>query len=412
MEVLIVAPYPPYPPLFGGAARGYHLLRTLAREHRITLLCFASRRERAGLGPLREICAAVHTVEYPAGARWRRLYQARSIIGQAYNYYTCYSRQMVRALTALLARRSFDVVQTEFSQMAYYRIHGDAVRIVDEHNVEYRLLERTWRQERDPLRRVYTYVQARKFRRDELAACRRADAVLTTSEADRQILASELSGTPTRVVPNGVDTEFFSPGDRPEDPNRLLFTGAMNYAPNADGIASFCSEILPRIQAARPETTLAIVGKEPPPPIRRLAGDRIVVTGTVPDVRPWMQQAGVFVVPLRVGSGTRLKILEALACGRAVVSTSVGCEGLEVTDGEDILIADTAPAFADAVIRCLRDPTLRRELGARGRALVERRYRWDAIARDLSGFYRELSEARRASSIGPRAAASWEGARR
>ena len=118
MEVLIVAPYPPYPPLFGGAARSYHLLRTLAREHRITVLCFASRRERAGLGPLREICAAVHTVEYPAGARWRRLYQARSILGQAYHYYTCYSRQMARALTALLARRSFDVVQTEFSQMA------------------------------------------------------------------------------------------------------------------------------------------------------------------------------------------------------------------------------------------------------------------------------------------------------
>ena len=396
MEVLVVAPYPPYPPLFGGAARVYHLLRTLAAEHRITLLCFASRAEREQLGPLHDICAAVHTVEYPTGTRWRRLYQTRSLLGRAYFYYVGYSRQMGRALARLLTRQWFDVIQTEFSHMAYYRIPPGPLRILDEHNVEYRVLERTWRQERDPIRRVYTHVQADKFRRDELAACRRADAVLTTSETDREVLAPALAGMPMRVVPNGVDTEFFSPTDQPEDPTRLLFTGAMNYAPNADGVGYFCSEIWGHIRAARPSTSLAIVGKEPPPHVRHLADDRIVVTGTVPDVRPWMRQASVFVVPLRVGGGTRLKILEALACGRAVVSTSLGCEGLEVTDGKDILVADTASKFADAVLRCLGDPGLRRALGRQGRAVVERRYRWEAIAKDLSDFYRELSERKRA----------------
>jgi glycosyltransferase involved in cell wall biosynthesis len=217
--------------------------------------------------------------------------------------------------------------------------------------------------------------------------------VLTTSLDDRDLLAPHLDGTPMRVVPNGVDTDFFRPSTGREDPAGLLFTGAMNYAPNADGVLHFCTEILPAIHAAIPETSLAVVGRNPPPRIQGLGTDKIAITGTVRDVRPWMHRAAVFVVPLRVGGGTRLKILEALACGRAVVSTALGCEGLDVTDGEDILIADTPAAFADAVVRCLRDPGLRQRLGSRGRTLVERRYRWDAIGRGLSDFYREMHEA-------------------
>ena len=152
----------------------------------------------------------------------------------------------------------------------------------------------------------------------------------------------------------------------------------------------FCRDILPLIRRAAPATSLAVVGKDPPPVVRALASSHVLVTGTVPDVRPWMQSAAVFVCPLRVGGGTRLKILEAQASGRAVVSTSLGCEGLAVTPGQDILVADEPAAFADAVLRCLRDPALRARLGAAGRALVERRYRWEAIGADLAAFYEEL----------------------
>jgi glycosyltransferase involved in cell wall biosynthesis len=297
--------------------------------------------------------------------------------------------------------------------MGYYRLPPGTVRILDEHNVEHRLLERIWRHERDPLRRIYAYVQARKFRRDELAACRHVDAVLTTSLDDRDLLTPDVDGTPVRVVPNGVDTDFFRPGGGQEDPVGLLFTGAMNYAPNADAVLHFCTEILPTIHASIPETSLAVVGRNPPDRIQSLGTDRIAITGTVRDVRPWMARAAVFVVPLRVGGGTRLKILEALACGRAVVSTSLGCEGLDVTNGDDILVADTPTAFADAVVRCLRDPELRRRLGGRGRALVERRYRWDAIGHDLSDFYREMRETvRRRAAAAARIATAFADARR
>jgi sugar transferase (PEP-CTERM/EpsH1 system associated) len=404
VNILVFAPYPPCPPRFGGAARVYHLLRVLARTHRVTLLCFASPAEAAEQAPLRELGIAVHTVDYPPAARWKRLYQLRSLVGRAYSFYLHSSRPMTAALAGLLARQPFDLVQVEFGDLGgYYTLPGTIIRVLDEHNVEYRLLERTWRQERSLLRRLYYRRAARKLRDDELAACRGVDAILTTSDVDRATLAPQVEGRPIRVVPNGVDTSYFTPGPALADATRVVFTGAIDYQPNTDGVLYFCREIWPRVREAAPDTAFAIVGKDPPPQVRALAGDRVLVTGTVPDVRPWMRSAAAFVVPLRVGGGTRLKILEAMATGRAVVSTSLGCEGIEVTPGEDILIADTPGAFADAVLRCLREPALRERLGARGRALVERRYRWEAIGDGLSDFYAELRE-RRLRAGGPSSA--------
>jgi sugar transferase (PEP-CTERM/EpsH1 system associated) len=393
MRILVVAPYPPYPPRFGGAARIYHLLRGLARDHRITLLCFASPDEAAGMRPLADLGIQVHTVARPPARdpRRKRLYQLRSLVGRTYSHYSLWSPRMAAVLDGLVSRRTFDVIQVEFGDLAgSYPVAPGALRVLDEHNVEYRFMERLERHERSRLRRLYYRLEARKLRRDELAACRRADAILTTSDVDRATLLPHVEATPIRVVPNGVDTTFFTPGPATDGPPRLVFTGAIDYQPNTDGVLYFCAEIWPRIRRAAPEATLAVVGKDPPPAVRALAGDGIVVTGTVPDVRPWMQTATVFVVPLRTGGGTRLKILEALASGRAVVSTSLGCEGLEVTHGQDILVADEPATFADAVLGCLRDPALRARLGDAGRALVERRYRWETIGADLGDFYREL----------------------
>jgi len=398
MEILVVAPYPPYPPRFGGATRVFHLVRMLAREHRVTVLCLASAAERVALAPLGEICAAVHCVDYPPGATRKRLYQLRSLVGRPYSYYSNYSPAMDAALAALLARQRFDLVQFEFGDAApYYAMPPGVIRVLDEHNVEYALLERTWRQTGAPLRRLYYRLEAAKLRREELAVARRVDAILTTSAVDRDTLAAAVPGVPIEVVPNGVDTDYFTPGAPSEavDPTAVLFTGAIDYHPNTDGVLYYGAEVLPRVRAAAPEAVFTVVGKDPPASVRALAGERVVVTGAVPDVRPWMRRAAVFVVPLRVGGGTRLKILEAMASGRAVVSTSLGCEGIETTPGEDILVADTPAAFADAVVRCLRDPALRARLGARGRALVERRYRWEVIGDALNDVYRGLVAAGR-----------------
>ncbi len=392
MEILVLAPYPPHPHYFGASIRTYSLVRMLAREHQVTVLCFASPEERAALGPLRELCAGVQTVDHPPGARRKRLYQIRALLARPYSYYATYSPVMAAALARLLAQRRFDLVQLEGGDMApYYKLPATILKVLDEHNIEYQLLERTWRQARSPLRRLYNRLEAQKLRRAELAACQRVDAVLATSDVDRAALARDVPEVPIHVIPNGVDTAFFMPDGAPEDPRSVLFTGAMDYHPNTDGVLYFAGEIWPRIRTQALESVLTVVGKNPPARVRALTRDGIVVTGTVPDVRPWMRRAAVFVVPLRVGGGTRLKILEALASGRAVVSTSLGCEGLEITPGEEIIVADAPQAFADAVVRCLRDPVLRARLGARGRALVERRYRWEAIGATLNDLYRELA---------------------
>lgn len=396
MDVLIVAPYVPYPPWFGGASRVYHLLRALARTHRVSLLCYGTAGEVAAAGPLTEACEDVQIVVPPRGERWRRLYQARSFVGRPYYYYAFHSRAMARALRSTLARRAFDIVQIEFSQMAaYLRLPPGPLRVLDAHNVEYLLLDRVGRQERHPLRRLYSWAQARKFRPDEIVACRGMDGVLTTSATDRAVLAREGVDVPIRVAPNGVDTEYFTPTPTPPTAPGLLFTGAMNYLPNTDAVLHFCADILPRVRAAVPAVRFAVVGRHPPARVRRLASPSVLVTGTVSDVRPFMRDAAVFVVPLRSGSGTRLKILEALASGCAVVSTSVGCEGIDVTHSREILVADTPAAFADAVVRCLRDPALRARLGAEGRALVERQYRWETVGDAVNEAYEELMDARR-----------------
>jgi len=404
VDILILAPYPPYPPRSGGASRTFNLIRALAREHRVTLLCFASPAERAGLESMREWCAGIHTVDYSPGTRHRRLYQIRSLAGRAYSHYAFWSGAMARALARLLARQHFDVVQADASELGCYFVSrpGEALRVLNTQNVEYLVLERTADRATSWLRRLYARQEARKLRRSELAGCRRADLILTVSEVDRAALAPHVGDVPIRVVPNGVDTEFFTPGDTPQDPTRLVFTGAIGYRPNTDGVLHFCRDIFPLIRQAAPDTHLAVVGKDPPPAVRALAGSHVLVTGTVPDVRPWMRSAAVFVCPLRVGGGTRLKILEAQASGRAVVSTSLGCEGLAVTPGQDILVADEPAAFADAVLRCLRDPALRARLGAAGRALVERRYRWEAIGADLAAFYGDVLARHRGRPAGER----------
>jgi glycosyltransferase involved in cell wall biosynthesis len=229
------------------------------------------------------------------------------------------------------------------------------------------------------------------MRRFEASACARADLTVAVSEADRALLAADAPTARIRAVSTGVDTAFFVPNDAAERDGRLVFTGSMDWYPNEDAVLHFIDEMLPLIRREAPGVSLAIVGRRPTERLTaaaRRAG--VEVTGTVDDVRPHVATAAVCVVPLRVGGGTRLKIFEALAMGKAVVSTSVGAEGLPLSPGEHYLRADDPAAFAREVVRLLRDAALRRRLGAAGRALVEARHSWTEVGRQ---FERLLEEA-------------------
>ena len=262
--------------------------------------------------------------------------------------------------------------------------------VLDEHNIEYDVIRRTSEATKNLARRMYYEVNWRKLRRDELSAWLRFDGVVVTSSRDEQLLKCDAPHARTAVVPNAVDLSSFSPSDAPADPGTLLFLGVMNYHPNTDGVTYFVKEVLPKIRAAHPSVHLKVVGMDPPESIRSLASPQIEVTGVVDDPRPYIDSATVMVVPLRVGGGTRFKIVEAMAKGKAIVSTRIGAEGIEAEHEKELLLADDADSFACEVVRLLSDPELAERLGRAGRQLAEQRYSWETAVRRLENFYEEL----------------------
>jgi glycosyltransferase involved in cell wall biosynthesis len=217
------------------------------------------------------------------------------------------------------------------------------------------------------------------------------DAVTCTSDIDALVFQRHCTRDAIEIIPNGVDVTHYQPDFASEVPAHLIYIGSMDWYPNEDAVAFFADEVLPRIQETVPDVAFSIVGGNPSARVQKLAErERVVVTGRVPEIKPYFAEATVFVVPLRIGSGTRLKILEALAMGKAIVSTTVGAEGLDLRDGEEILIADEPTAFADAVIRLLTDSELRRRVGENGRARVERDYDWRSIGKKLYTLYESL----------------------
>jgi glycosyltransferase involved in cell wall biosynthesis len=255
--------------------------------------------------------------------------------------------------------------------------------VLFQHNVESMIWERHAAVAASPLRRAYLRRQWHRMLAFERHQCRQFDHVVAVSPEDAEWFARAYGVRNVTSVPTGVDTDYFQPADHgPQDPHALVFTGSMDWMPNGDAMQFFADDVLPGIAAELPDVTLSIVGRKPSPAVRALAArhPRLSVTGTVPDVRPYLARARVFVVPLRIGGGTRLKIYEAMAMGKAIVSTSIGAEGLPVRHGEHLLIADTPAAFAAAVLRLLRDPEEAAALGVRAAQLVRSRFGWRQAA--------------------------------
>ena len=388
MRILVLSPVLPYPPTWGFVTRVYQFLRLLAAGHSVTLLTYSNQEDGDDVAALRKVCDAVHTI--PLERSSKRLGQLASLLSPvSYQWRSHYSARMQHRLTELTQKERFDVIQVESSQLACFDFDPRTVLVLDEHNIEYELLYRAFLTESSPVRRGYNWVEFRKFKREETGAWRRATGVTTTSARETEIIRN-ITNRPTRTVPNGVDVDYFSPSAEPSDANVIVMTGLMKYRPNVDGAVYFVREVLPLIVAARPQMVFYIVGGEPSEEVRQLKGPNVVVTGTVPDVRPYVRRAAVFVVPLRMGSGTRLKVLEGLSMHKAMVSTSLGCEGIDVEDGRHLLIGDDPASFARAVLRLLDDPALVGRLAAAGRELVEARYRWESVVRELTSFYEEL----------------------
>lgn len=393
----------PYP-LDGGVwIRTYHVLRLLARDFDVTMLCF----ERMGTASGRDEGSVARSLQH-LGALARvecfRIPQARSrvrfvrdhvlslLTGRPYTHYLYDSAPFRRRLAELL-EEGFDLVHLDslVDLSRYLPAVGSVPAVCVHHNVESELLRRRSRIVRG-WRSAYIRHQADLLAAEERRWAPKAAVNVMVSDEDAAILRGIAPGCRTVTVPNGVDTDEFSPSPSPGAERGCVFVGGTSWFPNLDALDFWCDEILPSLRALRPDVDAGVwVGQASPEEqaeYRRRAG--VTLTGHVADVRPHMRDAAVFVVPLRVGGGTRLKILNAWAMGTPIVSTSVGCEGLEARDGENILVADTPEAFAAAVHRLLGDPELRRRLGAAGRDTAERVYSWDVIGAEMVRHYRSL----------------------
>jgi sugar transferase (PEP-CTERM/EpsH1 system associated) len=412
MRILFLTPQLPYPPHQGTTIRNYNIIANLARRHEIHLLSFVrSQDEIVRATPLHQHCCSIEGILAPRHSPLKRsLSMFLSPLPDM--ALRLLSVEFQAKLAAVLRRVPFDVVQIEGIEMARpwmdWRISNIQypISIFDDHNAEYVLQQRAFetdvRQPRRWVAALYSLIQWKKLSRYEATICRLADGVVAVSEADRAALQRLVPGLEVTVIPNGVDTEFYNdqfpmtndqskPGHWDLDIGHcsLVFTGKMDFRPNVDAVLWFYREVLPQIRRKVPDTHFYIVGQSPHRRVLRLADHpAVTVTGYVDDVRSYIAGACVYVVPLRIGGGTRLKVLEAMAMGKPIVSTSLGCEGFQgLIPGRELSIADSPEDFAQRVIELLEDASRRERLGQAARRFVEERYDWRLIVPKLEQVY-------------------------
>ena len=393
LRVLVLGVWFPYPPRWGWAMRVYHLARQLARRHDVTLLTYGTGADQPNVPLLRNEGVHAETVlrERPSRTT-RRKDQLASLVGRLpFESHIARSPEMQRAIDRLSSERPFDVVQLESTLVRPFHFPDESKLVLDEHNIEYENYARTREVESSALRRAFYAFEASKVRRYEQAAWREVAGCVLTSAREEEVVRAHAPRTPTVVVPNGVDVDYFKPTSREREAGSIVFNGVLDYRPNLDAALFLIDEVLPLVQAKHPEARVTIVGRSDPAELKQVQRPNVVATGEVPDVRPYLEQAAVVAVPIRAGSGTRFKVVEGLAVGAPMVSTAVGCEGIGVEDGEHLLVADSAEDFAGAIVRLFDDAELGRKLGQAGRQFVVDAYSWERAGERLESLYERIA---------------------
>lgn len=381
----------------GGRLRSFHILEELSKRHGVILVTTHRPEEDPhALAAQLPHCEQVVSIPYASPKKGSFRF-VTALLGSWFSSLPVDLRRwrvpgVQKQIKRLLTLRRADLCVADFLY-AFTNVTGNTpVPVVFfAHNVEHMIWKRLRQIETGAWRRTLLELEWRKVRRYEAQACSQADRTIAVSPADRDLLSANAPGADVCAIPTGVDVSYFFPNGTCETPAHLVFTGSMDWHPNEDAILHFLDAILPVIRREIPEVSLTVVGRNPSLILLKAAAKAGVrVTGTVPDIRPYVAQAAVYVVPLRIGGGTRLKIFEALAMGKAVVSTTVGAEGLPLVHGEHFLRADDPVAFASSVVSLVRDPARRRRLGLAGCRLVEERYSWAEVAREFEARCKEV----------------------
>jgi len=381
-RILWLTAYLPHSGRHAGAGRMFELLKRLSPRYRITLATFLETDdERVFLPEVEALCEGVIAMRRSRPLHWQLF---------AYEPFDEFlTPEMQQAVDRCLEDLDFDLLQLEYTQMAAYADRAPGIpALLTKHEVDFAACARRAWQEASILKKVrwfYNYLQVLDR---EVRLTRKVDAVICMTDPDARKLKKYCASVPTHVINTGVDLDYFRPAQRPATASRLVFVGAFQHFPNVEAMVYFCRQILPLVRKDMPDTELLIVGSNPPPAIVDLSAiPRVRVTGFVPDLRPFMAESAVYVVPLRLGVGIRGKILEAWGMGMAVVSTSLGCAGLRYEHEKNLLVADTPKQFASQTVLMLKDPMLRQRLGEAGRKTAEQYYSWEQAARQLDELY-------------------------
>jgi sugar transferase (PEP-CTERM/EpsH1 system associated) len=399
MRILFVTYGLPYPPDSGVRLHDFHLIKNVSKYYRVFLLSLITEFDQAKyLDDLREYCEHVDVVAARNRSVWEQVREVGRHLRARFPVATVpfVYDEMMSKITECVTQHQVDIVQIEHSFLAPYveaiPADGRCRSILSFHNLGVRQYRRMVGLQTGPAAKLLFVLKWLMMRGWEAKVAERFDRCVVVSPIEKELLQSANPRLVISTVENGVDVRERRPLPEATVVNDLLFVGTVGYPPNADAVLYFCRSILPLIRRQIPNVRLIVVGHAPTTKVRSLAKqDDVVVTGYVPDVIPYYQQARVVIVPLRGGGGTRLKILEAMALGRPVVSTSLGCEGLQVVDREHLMIADSPTEFAARVIELLTDARLRKEMAVNARRLVETHHDWEIISQKLLALYRDLT---------------------
>ncbi len=402
MNILFLSTENPFPPDHGHHIRTYHILKSLAEQHRIHFLAFArTEKEIALKSKLEKFCASADIMLLP-NQGWR-LYAA--LLANFFSpmpfivkrYSSLAARQRIREM---LSNYQIDVIHFDLPHLAAYLNEvAHLPKVLTNHNVESLRLRRWANVERNPFLKFYLFYQSYKLHHFESKLCPQFDRCITVSDFDKETLREMCKSDNFITIPNGVDVEYFSPRSESTATEGLVWAGSMSGAYNRDAVDYFLGEIAPLIHAQLPETKMTFVGASPTALLRKRAEEnpQITFTDYVDDVRPYVDRAAVFIAPLRSGSGTKIKVLNAMAQGKAVVTTSIGAEGIDVTSGREVFIADSGEEFAEKVILLLRNPELAREMGQNARRKVKGLYDWKVVTSQMSQIYEDVKPLREPS---------------
>lgn len=398
MKILLALPGPLFPADTGGKIRTLNIFSRLAKNVEVHAVSFADPLlDSTAIATMRAMFASYTPVFRSEVKKYSPRFYREVIANQfaslPYFLAKCDHSHFRSVVRKLWRGKQFDLLFCDFLQTAAPLLHcAFAPKVVFEHNVEFLLRKRKWEVEQNPLRKFIFGSEWRKTRTIEAKVCRSFDHVIAVSPEDQRVLQQEFGVEDVSILPAGVDTDFFSPREDQSDPGRMVFIGSMDWDPNEDGVLWFVREIYPRIRREVPVARFTIVGRSPSSRLCAIAGQEqgIEITGRVPDVRSYLSRPEVVVVPLRVGGGTRIKIPEAMAMGKAVVSTPIGAEGLSFKAGQEICIAESPDQFAQAVVQLLKNDSLRASIGAAAREAAVR-HSWSHVVSQLENILQRVT---------------------